>query len=125
SVAVQTLTGTVLAVAPLPDPSNFFSSDIKVYATKVSIEKGLSGLRPGMSAQVEILVTELPNVLSVPVQAVLEYDNKYHIAVKSPNAKNGFEWREVTVGLSNDKLVEIKKGMKAGDVVALNPIALM
>jgi multidrug efflux pump subunit AcrA (membrane-fusion protein) len=123
--ADQVLTGTVLDVAPLPDPTNFFSSDIKVYATKVSIDKGLSGLRPGMTAQVEILVTELPNVLSVPVQAVLEYDNKDHIAVKSLSGHNGFEWREVTLGISNDKLVEIKKGLSAGDVVALNPIALM
>jgi HlyD family secretion protein len=120
--ADETLTGFVKEIAPLPDPSSFFSSDIKVYTTRVTVEKGLPGLKPGMTAQVEILITELENVLSIPVQAVLQYSNKDHIAVKTPD---GFSWREVTLGISNDKLVEVKKGLMSGDVVALNPIALM
>jgi HlyD family secretion protein len=118
----EVLTGSVQDVAPLPDPTSFFSSDVKVYTTHVTIEKGLTGLRPGMSAQIEILVTELENVLDVPVQAVLEYGGKDHVAVKNPN---GYEWRDVALGISNDKLVEVKKGLKSGEVVALNPIALM
>ena len=64
-------------------PDSFFSSDIKVYTTHVTIDKGLPGLRPGMSAQVEILVTELDNVLSVPVQAIIEFKGKDHVAVKT------------------------------------------
>src|SRR6185437_9264746 len=83
--ADEVLTGSVQDVAPLPDPNSFFSSDIKVYTTHVTIEKGLPGLRPGMTAQVEILVTELDNVLSVPVQAVLEYKDENHVAVKGPS----------------------------------------
>jgi multidrug efflux pump subunit AcrA (membrane-fusion protein) len=121
--ADETLPGVVVEVAPLPDPSSFFSSDIKVYTTRVSVEKGLVGLRPGMTAQVEILVTELDNVLSVPVMAVLQYGNKDHIAVKK--AEGGFDWREVTLGISNDKLVEVKKGLTSGEFVALNPMTLM
>src|SRR5207249_1884765 len=57
------LPGVVERVAPLPDPSTFFRSDRKVYSTKVRLEKNLPGLRPGMSAQVEMLLTELDNVL--------------------------------------------------------------
>jgi HlyD family secretion protein len=120
--AEQVLTGAVQDVAPLPDPNSYFSSDIKVYTTHVTIDNGLAGLRPGMTAQVEILVTELDDVLSVPVQAVLSYGNKYHIAVRTPN---GYDRREVTLGISNDRLIEVKKGLKTGDLVALNPVALM
>ncbi len=123
SFADKVLTGAVREVAPLPDPNTMFSSDVKVYTTKVTIDKGLEGLRPGMSAQVEILVTELENVLDVPVQAILEFKSKDHVAVKQPDGT--YAWREVTLGLSNDKLVEVKKGLKAGDLVALNPISLM
>ena len=54
--ADEMLDGTVMDVAPLPDPTNFFSSDIKVYTTNVKIDEPLAGLRPGMTAQVEILV---------------------------------------------------------------------
>ncbi|HEV3168265.1 MAG TPA: efflux RND transporter periplasmic adaptor subunit, partial [Isosphaeraceae bacterium] len=116
------LTGSVKTVAPLPDPSSFFSSDIKVYSTLVSIDKGPSQLRPGMTAQVEILVTELEDVLSVPVQAVLEFKNKQQVYVKTPN---GYERRQVTVGISNDQLIEVKTGIKEGDRVVLNPTGLM
>ena len=32
-------------VAPLPDPTSFFNSDVKVYTTHVTIDKRLPGLR--------------------------------------------------------------------------------
>ena len=72
-----------------------------------------------MTAQVEILVSELDNVLSVPVEAVVRYDNKDHVAVKK--ADGTIEWREVTLGLSNDELVEVKQGIKSGEQVAAKP----
>jgi RND family efflux transporter MFP subunit len=119
----QTFTGVVEDVAPLPDPSSFFSSDIKVYTTHVTIEKGLPGLRPGMTARVEILVNELDNVLSVPTQAVVWYDGKDHLAVKTPDGR--IDWREVTLGLSDGKMVEIKEGLKSGETVASDPAPLL
>src|SRR5206468_3609366 len=89
----------------------------------VKIDKGLPGLRPGMTADVEILVTELQNVLSVPVSAVYRFDGKDHVAVKSPDGR--FSWREVTLGLTNDKVVEVKDGLKSGEQVSVNPLAAM
>ena len=120
--AEQTLTGTVLDIQPLPDPNSFFSSDVKVYTTHVTVENGLAGLRPGMTAEVTILVTELDDVLAIPVTSVLAYKGKEHVAVKSGDQ---FLWRDVNLGLTNDKLVEVKGGLKDGDLVALNPISLM
>ena len=116
------LNGTVLEVAPLPDPTSFFSSDIKVYTTKVKIDDPLPGLRPGMNAEVTILVDRKENVLSVPVQAILPYKGKDHLAIKGPN---GFERKEIELGATNDKFVEVVKGVTAGTIVALNPTTLM
>ncbi|QEH33126.1 Cobalt-zinc-cadmium resistance protein CzcB [Aquisphaera giovannonii] len=116
------LEGTVQEVAPLPDPSSFFSSDIKVYTTKVRIENPLPGLRPGMNAEVTILVDRKENVLSVPVQAILEYGGKDHLMVRTPA---GFERREIELGVTNDKFVEVTKGLTNGTVVALNPTVLL
>ena len=45
--------------SPFPTSTGMFSSDVKVYTTHVDDREGLPGLRPGMSAQVEILVKEL------------------------------------------------------------------
>jgi HlyD family secretion protein len=120
--ADQMLNGTVNDVAPLPDPGNFFSSDIKVYTTHIRIDDPLSGLRPGMTAQVEILVNRLENILSVPVQAVLQYNGKDHVTKK---AGDRFVSTEVQIGLSNEKFVQIIKGLADGDLVVLNPMSLM
>ncbi len=121
--AQDELTGTVQSVAPLPDANSFFGSDIKVYTTQVAIENGPTGLRPGMTAQVEILISQLPNVLAVPVQAILEFKNKDYLYVRNP--VGGFDRREVTLGISNDKLVEIKKGIQANEEVAMTPTLLL
>jgi RND family efflux transporter MFP subunit len=118
----QQLDGTVKNIQPLPDANNFFSSDIKVYTTIVTIDNGHSGLRPGMTAQVEILVSQLEDVLSIPVQAILEYKGKDYVYVRTAA---GPVRKEVKLGTSNDKLIEIKEGLTAGEEVALSPGSLM
>jgi HlyD family secretion protein len=117
------LTGTVISIAPAPDSSTRFGTDRKVYTTRVKLADSRPGLRPGMTAEVEIVIAELDNVLSVPFAAVVSYDDKDHVAVKKPGG--GFDWREVELGKSNGKVVEVKRGLNAGDVVTLDPLALM
>ena len=116
------LTGTVDSVNPLPDPNSFFSSDIKVYTTQVGIDNGPAALRPGMTAQVEILVTELENVLSVPVEASLPFRGKFHLYVMTPD---GPKRREVKLGTANDQFVEVKEGITPGEQIVMNPTSLM
>ncbi|APW60202.1 efflux RND transporter periplasmic adaptor subunit [Paludisphaera borealis] len=116
------LIGHVVDVAPLPDQTSFFSSDIKVYTTRIKIDKPLPGLRPGMNAEVVILVDRKEDVLSVPVQAILEYGGKDHVAVRTGD---GYERKEVTLGATNDKFVEVTQGVSAGMFVALNPVVLL
>ena len=107
------LSGTVRDIAPLPNPI-FPNQDIRFYTTHVAIDEALAGLRPGMTADVENLIYQADNVLSVPDQAILEFDGKYHVAVKKPGG--GFDWRKVTLGQANDKYVEVKQGLQSGDV---------
>jgi RND family efflux transporter MFP subunit len=116
--------GHVTYVAPMADAGSFFSSDVKVYTTHVALEPSANKtqLRPGMSAQVEILVNELPDVLAVPVQAILQFKGKDFVFIKT---SDGFRREEVTLGVSNDAHVEIKSGIKPGDVVAMTPTVLL
>jgi HlyD family secretion protein len=120
--AGETLDGTVTDVAPLPDSANFFSSDIKVYTTKIQIDRPLPGLKPGMTAQVEILVDRKADVLTVPVLAVLQFHGKDHL---SRRMNDRFVQTEVELGVSNEAYVEILKGANEGDVVAMSPMSLM
>ena len=119
----QTFDGAVVEVAPLPDPTTFANPNVKVYTTRVKIDQPVQGLRPGMTAQVEILVAERDDVLSVPVEAIVQFDNKYHVAVKKPDGV--IELREVELGLSNEKFVEVKQGIKSGDLVVTKPLDLL
>ena len=118
----ELLEGEVTDVAALPDTASFFSSDIKVYTTKVKILSPLPGLRPGMNAEVTIEVNQLDKVLMVPVLAVLEFNSKVHLTKKIDGR---FVQKEIVLGLSNEKFVEIKSGAKEGEIVAMSPISLM
>ena len=66
----------------MPDPSSFFSSDIKVYTTKVTIDRAAAGAATRHDGEVEILVDHLDKVLTVPVLAVLEFNGKDHVTKK-------------------------------------------
>src|SRR5262249_20278681 len=113
----------VATVAALTD---WFSSDVKVYQTKVGVGEYLEGLKPGMSAEVTI-TTGAPreHVLVVPVEAIIggaEMGGKrqlYAMTAKGP------ELRDVVIGDSNDKMVEIKDGVVENDEVVLNPKVLL
>ena len=119
--------GTVVDVAPLPD-APAISGTAKVYTTRVKLENAIPGLRPGMSTEVEFLFANRKSCLTVPLQSVVRYegkrdDRKALIAVRKPGGE--IELRLVTVGLSNDKVIEITKGIQSGDTVLLNPLAFM
>ena len=67
----KAFTGKVLKKAPLAAPQEWLNPDLKVYATDVSIDGTHDFLKTGMTAKVEIIIDELKNVISVPIQAVL------------------------------------------------------
>ena len=114
------LTGVVRAVAPFADALPISSrEDERVCTTFIKLEKGLPGLRPGLSAQAEILVTELDNVIRVPIPWVFVSDDKAHVVLKTPEGR--IEWREVTLGVSNGQIVEVKDGLKPGEFLVREP----
>ncbi len=124
AAANEVIKGSVASLAPMADANSQFASDIKVYTTFVTLQGDTTkfSLRPGMSAQVEILVEELPDVLSIPVQSILEFKDKDWVFIKDGD---GFRKAEVTLGVSNDQHVEVKKGLKEGDEVAMTPTMLL
>jgi Cu(I)/Ag(I) efflux system membrane fusion protein len=89
----------------------------------VTIGKVVPGLAPRMTARVEIRTDVLDDVLTVPVRSVVYYDRKDHVAVKK--ADGGFDWREVSLGLSHGNMVEVKGGLKGGEAVAVDPAPLL
>ncbi|MFO0944433.1 MAG: TolC family protein [Planctomycetota bacterium] len=115
------LPGTVVTVASQPEQTSFFSAQVKEYATVVRIDgSGEAGLKPGMTAEVKILVDHLADAISVPLLGLVEIGGKFFCFVQT---KTGPEKRAVVIGKSNDTTIEIKDGLAAGDRVILNPRA--
>jgi HlyD family secretion protein len=118
SLPDQRFRGTVSKVAPLPDSqSRWGNPDLKVYATEVLVTDKLPDIKPGVSARAEILITNLPNVLSVPIQAVTTYKGKPVVFLASAPQ----EPVPVTVGQYNTKFIQICSGLRQGDRVLLAP----
>jgi HlyD family secretion protein len=121
-VVVETLPGrrfqgSVRKVGILPDSqSSWANPNVKVYLTEVLIEDELPELKPGVSIRAEIIITNLPNVLSVPIQAVATLKGTRVCFVRKGSS---IVHVPVTIGWSNDRFVEIKSGLKEHDFVLL------
>ncbi len=120
------LKGHVKSVATVAAQQDWSSSDVKVYQAMVAIDESLEGLKPGMSAEVTIHV-EATNeaVMTVPIQAVFggaELGINRKVFVLTPE---GPQERDVLIGLSNEKMVEVRNGLKEGEEVVLNPRVLL
>ncbi|MBM4039366.1 MAG: HlyD family efflux transporter periplasmic adaptor subunit [Planctomycetes bacterium] len=110
--------GKVIKVAILPNTSSsWLNPDLKEYDTEISIEGDMAGLKPGMSAEVEIDVKTVSKVLQVPVQAIGAHRGKSVVYVIRPDGEE--EMRVVVPGEANDKVAEIRTGLAEGERVLM------
>jgi HlyD family secretion protein len=110
--------GTVTSIANQPESKSFFQAAVKEYPTLVGVDGDASDLKPGMTAEVEILIADLRDVLTIPVSAAVEKRGNYHCYVMT---SDGIKKRDLLLGMTNDKMVEVKDGVAEGDKVILNP----
>ena len=75
-----------------------------------------------MTAECEILIEHLKDVLTIPVAAVVELRGAYYAWVKTPT---GTDRRPLVLGATNDQFIEVKDGLVEDDVVILNPRAVV
>lgn len=111
--------GHVQRVNLMPDQGSRFSNpNLKVYSTIILIDDELPDVKPGLSARAEIVVTNLTDVIRVPLQCVTTYKNQQVCYVKK-----GAEDMPVPVevGLYNSRFIQITSGLNAGDRLMLSP----
>ena len=115
----EELTGVVTKVAVVADSANsFMNPDLKVYPTTIKIDGTHEWLRPGMSAEIEILVRSLEDVVYIPIQAVTYFDDKRVVYVSNRGRP---ERREIEVGTFSDSFIEVASGLEEGEEVLLLP----
>lgn len=82
-------------------------------------------LLPGMNVQASIMVLSSTDVAAIPVSA-LSRGNRVLVKTGEDSGKNaaeagipaGFSFVEVTPGISDGEYIEIKEGLKEGDIIA-------
>lgn len=114
----QRFRGYVSRVAPLPDSSSrWMNPNLKVYATEIRITDPMPNVKPGVSARAEVVITNLQNVLTVPIQAVTTRKGQQVVYLVDDAPRPV----PVSVGMYNVKFIEIISGLKEGDRVLLSP----
>ncbi len=112
------LEGEVTAVNQIPVQQNDRGEEVRYFAGIVKLDRSGDGLKPGMTAMVEVELPQRQNALAVPHQAVVN-DQAGKLCVVAQG--NHLERRMVKVGQSTTEYVEILEGLSEGEEVVLNP----
>ncbi|HEY6067716.1 MAG TPA: efflux RND transporter periplasmic adaptor subunit [Gaiellaceae bacterium] len=90
---------------------------VVTFPVRVALEH-IAGVKPGMNVSVRIIVANRTNVVRVPLEAVAQGDGQ-QATVTVVDAAGKTSVRTVTLGLANNKDVEVKNGLEVGERVVL------
>ena len=110
------LTGKVSRVGTLASASAMRPFDEKRFDLIVELDPTTAELRPEMSARADVIVGTRTDVLLVPVTAVFRRPEGVVVYLVS---RGGLEARPVDLGESNDRVVEVLKGLRQDERVSL------
>ena len=113
--------GEVDMVSLVPLSGNWPNFNLKEYQCNIAIKDSpslTSTLKPGLTAEVEILVDRVESAVQIPIQAVVERAGRHFAFVIRDNR---VERREIKVGRTNEIAIEVKEGLDENERVALNP----
>lgn len=109
--------GEVYRVSPVVTGGK---QETRTFEVRIRFKELPPAIKPGMSAEIEIIVDKVDNALVVPSQAVFERDgNSFLYIVKDSKAR----LIKVDARRSNWTYTEIISGIKEGDEVIINPEA--
>ncbi len=96
------------------------SNGVTTYPITVEITEFDDDLLPGMNIDATIIISEVKDVISIPVNAVNRGNRVFVKGEKEDEkdmAPDGYKTVEVVTGTSNDDYIEIKEGLNVGDVI--------
>lgn len=118
--AGRVLSGRVVEISPIAQRSGDGPSAARTVATTIGIERPPAFLRDGMSADVQILTTDLPQAIVVPNDAIVRAGSATYVYV----IQNGSVHRApVRAGPSNETSAAIELGLRPGDVIVVRDVA--
>ncbi len=97
-------------------PSSNVEENIVVYPVEVEILDSDGRIRPGMTADLNIITGEAKDIVCIPKEALIENDGRTMVLTR----KDGkVVPKPIVMGLEGDIKVEIKNGLLEGDTVLI------
>jgi RND family efflux transporter MFP subunit len=118
------LPGQPATISPMGAPSvmasvsrtgSAASPDAQTAEVTLALPSGGVNPAAGTAVSAEILITEVPEALIVPTNAIIRGDGAPHVLVAGPD--NRVLRRDVRVGLITPDLLQITQGLNAGEYV--------
>jgi HlyD family secretion protein len=116
ALAGKVFTGKVTRVSPKAT----VVSNIAVFYVTVTLENKDRALRPGMTAEAEIISREYPNALQVPKRAIQTVSERTYVKVLGADGKTE-ETVRVKTGPDDGANIIISEGLQTGQTVVLPP----
>jgi multidrug efflux pump subunit AcrA (membrane-fusion protein) len=110
----ETFAATLTQLSPVVDPVS--------RTKKITLRFSRSDQRvsPGMFARIKLNTRTYPNVVSIPLEALVEYRGQTVVyALDAAQDTPRVQMREVVVGVTVDNEVEIKSGLNPGEAVVV------
>jgi len=107
--------GKVIKISPIVTGTR---QETRTFEVRVSVPNEDIVLKPGMSADIEIITGRARNTLIVPSQTVIDEGSKQVVYVAE---KGKARRRVVKTGLFNWNFTEIKEGLVEGEIVIFTP----
>ena len=107
----QVFTGTVTYIYPT------LKAETRTVPVRVELANAGQRLKPGMFAQVDIAVGAKAKVITIPLSAVIDSGTRQLVLIQQGEGR--FEPREVKLGSRSDTYVEVRDGVKDGDLVVV------
>jgi macrolide-specific efflux system membrane fusion protein len=93
-------------------------NNVTIYEVDVIPDEVLSFFRSGMNATVDFITQSKDNALLIPMEALHKEKEENFVYLKQDNAKEPLKKR-VTLGISNDKNVEVISGINKDDRIII------
>ena len=111
----KALKGEVYMISPVVLGNK---QEARTFEARVRLLDANIKTKPGMSADVEVIVSKKDHVLLIPSQAIIEKNDAKYVYVGNSNKAM---LRQIKTGQLNWSYTEVTEGLQEGDIVITNP----
>ena len=109
-------TGKIESIANLAQNKDY-KSKIKIFPVQITIDGQSKTLLPGLTVSCKIIVSEITDVLYIPLESLFNDQGMDYVYIKSGS---GFKRRDIKTGAINTDYAIVTEGLDENDLIALS-----